>query len=431
MEGDVLMEYIISPMWVLLELVFTILFFDTFLPRTNIRHKKVLFLIVWVFISKYTLSGLPQIYCSILSVMVYFACSFLLFTGHWLWHFMLTLLSFSIMAVVDLCFSYGSCVLLGIDTNTLVAQRLLYTSVVTSGKLISVFGVWLCRRGKRDKYLMGAKVGWLLLSLLFPVVSCVIQFVILYYFRDNEELTTGGFVINCALGIANVGMLYLIQSVQRITMENQRMALLNQQKTIQVRSIEALEKSYRAQRAATHEYLHNLTAVHGLLAKGELAEAKSFVDSLIGNQTARIFAVDSMHPVVDVVLNQKYQQAKEKGIDIQIRVNNISGIGISTEYIVVLLSNLLDNAIEACERITSNRMILVSLIAEERLYISVRNTSNPVDVKDNEVISSKQPYEEHGYGLMNIKRIIDALHGEYAIQYKDGWFEFAAEVPTT
>jgi sensor histidine kinase regulating citrate/malate metabolism len=48
------------------------------------------------------------------------------------------------------------------------------------------------------------------------------------------------------------------------------------------------------------------------------------------------------------VLNQKYQQAQEHDIDVQMQVNDLSSVSIYTDHLVVLLSNLLDNAIEAC-----------------------------------------------------------------------------------
>lgn len=423
------MEFVISPIWTFLELAFIYFFFYSFLPQKIQKRRWLYFILAWVICCLYTLSPLPQIVCSCLSVVVILVFSFVLFSGFWLWHVLLTIMAISIVFVFDLCFSYAACILLKIDTTTLIMQKYLYISVVSASKLLVLLASWLSSNIRREKESNGTHWTWLLLTLLFPAVSLVIQFAILFYFRENDELTKAGFAVNCALAISNIGIIYLIQHLQKDTLEKQRLALLNQQMTIQVQSIESLEKSYRAQRSASHEYIHNLTTIRGLLDKGEIEELRSFVGMLLGKQTSRILAVRSSHPIIDAIMNQKYQQAQEKGIDCQIKVNDLSSISISADYLVVMLSNLMDNAIEACVALATNREILASIIAEERLWISVRNTSAPVSVTANTLQTSKYPTAEHGFGFQNITEIIAALHGEYTVQYENGWFTFAAEIP--
>lgn len=146
-------------------------------------------------------------------------------------------------------------------------------------------------------------------------------------------------------------------------------------------------------------------------------------------QKTRIFTVNSHHPVIDAVLNQKYQQAQEHEIDVQMQVSDLAYVSISTDHLVVLLSNLLDNAIEACNKLPNHRFIECSLILSDSLYISVRNTSMPVETNGNYIPTTKEPKEDHGYGLPHIDFILKQLHAEYVLSYQNGWFEFAAEIP--
>ena len=113
----------------------------------------------------------------------------------------------------------------------------------------------------------------------------------------------------------------------------------------------------------------------------------------------------------------------------QIQINDLSGVSVKTNELVVLLSNLLDNAIEACCRLDNNRIIHVSIIAEESLFVSIKNTSPPVEIINGTVVSSKTDKYLHGYGLPNVQHILTMLQAEYTFAYEDGWFCFATEIP--
>lgn len=112
-----------------------------------------------------------------------------------------------------------------------------------------------------------------------------------------------------------------------------------------------------------------------------------------------------------------------------INLNDLSEINIGMDRMIVLLSNLLDNAIEACCRKESDRQIFCEIIANDTLWISIKNTSNPVKITNGTIATSKKQKEDHGYGLPRIQSILDQLGAEYAFDYKDGWFTFVAEIP--
>lgn len=423
------MEYVISPVWAVLELAFAWFLFDAFMPRRSCKHAWAYCLGLWVVLSLFTVSPLPQIVVTFITLALVCGVSFLLFSGSRLWHVMLTLLTFSFVAVFDLGFTMGMCTLLGISAETLVMQKLLYTAVITFSKLVALLLGWLFRNTRKGKSVQGTNGVWLLLTLLFPAVSCVIQFFILFLFRKNEELNTGAFVVSCCLGLANVGILYLIRSLQKSTEEAQRIALLNQQIAIQMQSMEALEKSYQDQRAITHEHNHNLTALKGLLEEERTEDALNVIDKLLGTKRSRMLAVRTSNAVMDAVLNQKYQAASDNGIDFQLRVNDLSAVKLPEESLVVVLSNLLDNAIEACILLDTGRKIQLTILAEDVLFISIRNTSLPVMIMDGKIPTTKEPQQEHGFGLPNIQKIVDSLHGDFTMQYENGWFEVAVELP--
>ena len=135
--------------------------------------------------------------------------------------------------------------------------------------------------------------------------------------------------------------------------------------------------------------------------------------------------------MVNVMLNQKYQEASDKGIVMTMISGDLSGLTVSEEDIVTLLGNLLDNAIEACEKLDENKVIQFKMVLEEeQLVLSIRNpVKNAVQIKDNRIITSKQDKSQHGIGLLNVDSVIKKNNGTSVLKCESGWFTFAAMIP--
>lgn len=206
------------------------------------------------------------------------------------------------------------------------------------------------------------------------------------------------------------------------------MLLLRQHMELQQESMSALEQSYRLQRKSTHEFEHHMQVLSDLLEREENAAARDYLSRLKKNRSIRSMSVSANHPVVDVILNQKYQTARENGIIMQLQVNDLSSLTIPGDSLTVVLTNLLDNAIEACRRRDGHREIICSLLWDEGLYLSIRNTSEPVAAIDGKLPTTKPDSLSHGFGLLSVTYVLDQLGAEYTFGYAEGWFSFAAEI---
>ena len=96
-------------------------------------------------------------------------------------------------------------------------------------------------------------------------------------------------------------------------------------------------------------------------------------------------------------------------------------INLEEEEIVILLSNLLDNAIRESERVLKNTgkaVIHLKLECEDdKLILAVRNP-----VTENDMIKSKRG-AEHGMGLLNVKAVVDKYGGDMVLSCDDNEFK--------
>lgn len=170
-----------------------------------------------------------------------------------------------------------------------------------------------------------------------------------------------------------------------------------------------------------------------MIGSGQIKEALDYIAGLTGSLRLSEMCVNTNHVVVNVLLNQKYAEAYDKGIAMTMAANNLSGLMISEEDLVTLLGNLLDNAIEACGKLEQNRVIQFKMVLEEgQLILSIRNpVKDPVRIRDNSIVTSKHDKSMHGIGLLNVDSVIRKNGGTSVLQCENGWFSFSAMIPAT
>jgi signal transduction histidine kinase len=307
-------------------------------------------------------------------------------------------------------------------------MKMTYITITTAGKLIFVWICWLIGRYRNLGEIQNVQLRWLGLIILFPLISIAMLILTFFNSQTKEDISANVVIFGAILAIANIAILYIITKIEAATKQEKDMVLLKQQIAMQSDNFAALENSYRLQRKSSHEFQRHLQTLQDLLQQNEYTTAESYLAQLQSNRTLQTFCINSHHPVIDVILNQKYQLAQDIGIKMQIQVNDLSGVNIQTEPLVVLLSNLLDNAIEACRKYTGQKEICCTILHTDVLYVSIRNTSDLVVFQDGEVKSSKSKGLEHGYGIPAVKYILDQLGAEYTFDYSDGWFQFVAEI---
>lgn len=265
--------------------------------------------------------------------------------------------------------------------------------------------------------------------LLLPVstIICMITFA-----KEGGASETSMLMASFVLVLLNFWVFYIIRDVVFKEEELQEIHLLQERTKNQMNMYHYMEGVYGEQRKKTHDFKNSIECIQGLLKAKRYKEAEEYLEQMTQNWIEEIDYVSTNHPIVDSILNQKYKQAKRKGIPLLLSINNLSDLKMQDEDIVILLGNLIDNAIEACEKgdINSRWIKVRFLVQEENVIISVRNpVVEPVRKEGGIIITSKNNKMEHGIGLRNIQSVIDKYGGEGIYSYNQGFFTYTIEIP--
>jgi len=273
--------------------------------------------------------------------------------------------------------------------------------------------------------------------ILLPFL-CLTTIVALNLFSANDTalnkyaalVTVSGIVIlNSVLFSFTMRMLEKEEALQKLQLRTERTRN-------QMNMYHTMQSQYEQQRRFLHDYKNQLNCIQGLLDCGKTTKASEYIARMTGNLKVQFGDINTNHTVVNIILNQKYQTAQDQGIGMTFIINDLSELTMPEEDLVTLLTNLLDNAIESCEKFDDenafvNKTIQFKMVIEEnQLILSVRNpVSKPVRIKNNMVVTSKKDSLCHGIGLSNVDTVVKKHHGTNVLKCEDGWFSFTAMIP--
>ena len=119
-------------------------------------------------------------------------------------------------------------------------------------------------------------------------------------------------------------------------------------------------------------------------------QAKIYSAKLINTVDSETNLFNSNNSIVDTLLMQKYLAAKTNGIIFQVNIDDLSDLPLSAEDLTVVLSNLIDNAIEAAIKCLHEKIIKIKIKKDSSGYIlSVHNTtSRNISIENGEIIGA-------------------------------------------
>ena len=177
-----------------------------------------------------------------------------------------------------------------------------------------------------------------------------------------------------------------------------------------------------------HDLMNHFTVVATYLDLGENGKAIEYFKK-IGADWAKISQTYTANPLINAVLNSKYQKASLEGIDVIIKASaDTSGLDDSTD-LCTLISNSLDNAIEA---MPPDKKISVELADDEGCILFVCSNRYAGSISrnsDGSFSTTKDDARSHGFGLKNIREAVSRMHGELKIDTSNSAFTVTARIP--
>lgn len=246
---------------------------------------------------------------------------------------------------------------------------------------------------------------------------------------DIEHLIFVGLILT-TLYIIDIVAYLLIYFVCRERNDVIRLKAEKQMAEASAEMMRLSEKNLNYLRQLKHDIGNQYSYAEMLLENGQYDEAKKFFRSIGSDVIMSLTYVDSGNKNIDAILNMEISKASAYDVGIEVKVVAPPLLPFSDSALCSIISNLVDNAIEACIRYDMRKPgVMVNVYPRhDYLYIGVENPlPSGVDKKRLlELGTSKHDAANHGYGTQIVKRLVKQYDG-YVTYSADG-DKFVAEV---
>lgn len=294
--------------------------------------------------------------------------------------------------------------------------------------LVFIFIIVLRHHFVQDSAETLTNLEWAKFS-VFPIFTMIAIIAMLINFDGLVDARQMNTLICLAFGmlILNVFVYYLLWDAIKREVKIRKEQLLTERAKSETAMYRQISENFDKQKKREHEYKNEMMIISSLLKQNELEKLNILLNKYNDKIAHRIDAIDTNHVIVNAILNTKHQEAREKGIVFVLKVNDLSGLSMEDQDIVVILSNMINNAIEASEKCTGKRIIRVKTVKEEKTIIfSVINTIQEAPKFIDGKYRTTKEEQFHGMGIENVKEIVSKYSGTCAIRYDEKQFYFVA-----
>lgn len=197
-------------------------------------------------------------------------------------------------------------------------------------------------------------------------------------------------------------------------MERQIAQIQTKRAQEQIYARQAEEKLRKLQEEEA-EFEEKMKAISSRIAEGKDMEEVTEEIARAGENLQRM-RIDKYceNSMINTMLVLKRREAEAQNITVRIAAEAPQDMKIEDVDLCSIMGNLMDNAMEACAKVPAERWMDVKIgMRAGFLFVVVENCYDGILLqKNNELLTTKEDTENHGYGTKILRQIASKYQGE-------------------
>ena len=195
---------------------------------------------------------------------------------------------------------------------------------------------------------------------------------------------------------------------------------------LQKQHYEHMLLQYEELRKFRHDVKNHMLALNSMCTSEDNSQIKKYLSQLTNEVSSKKPVEYTGNRELDAVIAPFVLEAESKNIKVQFKGRVSDNVAIDMFDMCTIISNLLNNAIEACEKIQEDKRIIEFEIAgyNSQIFISVRNSYDMESIinQKQKFITTKEDKQNHGIGLENVRRTVKKYDGDMRISQENERF---------
>lgn len=291
-----------------------------------------------------------------------------------------------------------------------------FVGIVLS-KLSGLAVCYILRLTWREKPFELSRSFWIQFFLFFLNVTMIF----LLLFKMSYELHNPYYdtvAVFCTLGLLvnTFSALYLYERLAKQNETIQAEQQYRQHLKEQLKHLDDIVAKQEELRRFKHDMSNQLVALETYFEQDDRSEGRAHIQALMQWFDEARPTVYTGNTALDAILSTKKTLAERQGIRFSTLLQIEKDLPIAPVDICVIFGNALDNAIEACGKVkTADKHIDVVMIQQEdEVFCKITNTT--FAPTQGTLKTTKADKENHGFGLMNLKRVLEKYDSEPIIE---------------
>ena len=215
--------------------------------------------------------------------------------------------------------------------------------------------------------------------------------------------------------------------IDGLAKQDARMQVMSLREKYAVDNMEIMRQSQEETRRQRHELRHHMVVLEEMLSQNQEKRARDYIRKMASDISAIPTETYSEHMVINAIAGHYLNMAKSEGIRVETDIRTRGKTPLEDGEISVLLTNLLENALEGSGAAKDNQEKFISLVIssdQEKMLITCENNTDVqiMMASDGTIPSSKPDAKKHGYGIPAMRRIVEKHHGNLSIICEDKHF---------
>ncbi len=356
-------------------------------------------------------------------ISMYIICALILFKGNIFYRALVPIISICIIVMINLCVNAFTSKIFEIPTDRLITLRNTFrvVNLFMTKFIFFIVAKFLVNKIKNREAALKLNEWICILSVFIISVIILLSASEMQYSQEDRNINI--IVLVCGIAVINVITVIFVNKLVQKNKSETMLKIMEIHDKEQRKAFQSIEQMHRNIQILRHDMKNEWVVINQAIKSGDYAYAQSISEKMIGSKIKSFEdTITVSNPALNAFLNYKISTAAKSGINISSYIQD--DFEAFEDYdIIMLLSNLLDNAIEASERI--DEPIINITITTKANYLSIvvsNKIKESVLSKNPGLKSTKRDTAGHGLGTKSVKQICDKYDGMIDYYEKDDVF---------
>lgn len=205
-------------------------------------------------------------------------------------------------------------------------------------------------------------------------------------------------------------------------LKNQELCLENEKTRMQLNSLLEEQNHIEEVKKFHHDMKNNFIVLQHLIDNHDISQVKAYLNNYINEFKCISQGLQIDNVIVNAIVNNKIRVYTKLIFDIKCQLPK--RILMDDLDLAIIVGNLLDNSCEhlECNHLNERIYVKIFIHMDNVLFVEIKNVyvDRLVSTKESKITKNKVSY--HGYGLINVQKVVNKYKGTYAVKIEEGYF---------